>query len=35
MPRHTGVSHFMLTVTDLDVSTRFYADVMGLLPLLD
>jgi len=25
----------MLTVTDLDVSTRFYADVMGLLPLLD
>ncbi len=35
MPRHTGVDHFMLTVTDLDVSTRFYADVMGLLPLLD
>ena len=35
MPTHTGVDHFMLTVTDLDVSTRFYADVMGLLPLLD
>lgn len=35
MPRHTGVDHVMLTVTDLDVSTRFYADVMGLLPLLD
>ncbi len=35
MPRHTGVSHFTFTVTDLEVSTRFYADVMGLLPLLD
>ena len=35
MPRHTGVDHFALTVTDLDVSTRFYADVLGLVPLLD
>ena len=35
MPRHTGVDHFALTVTDLDASTRFYEDVMGLLPLLD
>ena len=35
MPRHTGVDHLTLTVTDLDVSTRFYEEVMGLLPLLD
>ncbi len=35
MPRFSGVDHFVLTVTDLDVSTTFYADVMGLLPLLD
>ena len=35
MPRHHGVDHFTLTVTDLDASTRFYSEVMGLLPLLD
>ena len=35
MPRFTGVDHVVLTVTDLDVSTRFYDEVMGLLPLLD
>jgi catechol 2,3-dioxygenase-like lactoylglutathione lyase family enzyme len=35
MPSHTGVDHFTLTVTDLQVSTQFYADVMGMLPLLD
>jgi catechol 2,3-dioxygenase-like lactoylglutathione lyase family enzyme len=35
MPRFTGVDHVVLTVTDLDVSTTFYSEVMGLLPLLD
>ena len=35
MPRHSGVDHLTLTVTDLDVSTQFYEEVMGLLPLLD
>ena len=35
MPRFTGVDHVVLTVTDLEVSTAFYGDVMGLLPLLD
>ena len=35
MPRFTGVDHVVLTVTDLEVSTAFYRDVMGLLPLLD
>ena len=35
MPRFTGVDHVVLTVTDLEVSTAFYSDVMGLLPLLD
>ena len=35
MPKFTGVDHFVLTVTDLDVSVRFYSEVMGLLPLLD
>ena len=35
MPRFTGVDHVVLTVTDLEVSTAFYGDVIGLLPLLD
>jgi glyoxylase I family protein len=35
MPAFTGVDHVVLTVTDLDASTRFYSEVMGLLPLLD
>ena len=35
MPRFTGVDHVVLTVTDLEVSTAFYREVMGLLPLLD
>jgi catechol 2,3-dioxygenase-like lactoylglutathione lyase family enzyme len=35
MPAFTAVDHVVLTVTDLDASTRFYSEVMGLLPLLD
>src|SRR5213592_1964341 len=35
MPRLSRIDHVTLTVTDLDVSTRFYEEVMGLLPLLD
>ena len=35
MPRFTGVDHVVLTVTDLEVSTAFYGEVIGLLPLLD
>lgn len=30
-----GVDHFALTVTDLDVSQRFYTEVLGFLALLD
>lgn len=32
MVRFTGVDHFALTVTDLEVSTRFYRDVLDFLP---
>ena len=35
MPSFAGVNHVALTVTDLECSTRFYADVLGLLPVLD
>ena len=35
MPRFTGVDHVVLTVTDLEASTTFYGEVMGLLSLLD
>ena len=30
-----GVNHIALTVTDLDVSQRFYTDVLGFLAVLD
>ena len=35
MPGLAGVDHVTLTVTNLDVSTAFYQDVMGLLPVLE
>ena len=35
MPPFAGVNHFALSVTDLDVSQRFYSEVLGLLPVLD
>lgn len=35
MPPFTGVSHVALRVTDLDVSQRFYTEVLDFLLLLD
>lgn len=35
MPSFAGVNHFALTVTDLDVSQRFYTEVFGLVAVLD
>jgi catechol 2,3-dioxygenase-like lactoylglutathione lyase family enzyme len=35
VPSFAGVNHFALTVTDLDVSQRFYTEVLGFLPVLD
>lgn len=35
MPPFAGVNHFALSVTDLDVSERFYTDVIGLVVVLD
>jgi glyoxylase I family protein len=35
MPGFAGVDHLSLTVTDLDVSERFYADVLGFGRLMD
>ncbi|HET6967616.1 MAG TPA: VOC family protein [Ornithinibacter sp.] len=35
MPSFTGVNHVALTVTDLDVSERFYRDVLGFRRALD
>lgn len=31
----SGVNHFALSVSDLDVSQRFYTDVLGFLAVLD
>lgn len=31
----SAVDHATLTVTDLDLSERFYADVLGLVPVFD
>ncbi|WP_111768775.1 VOC family protein [Nakamurella deserti] len=35
MVQFEGVNHVALTVTDLDVSERFYCDVLGLTMVLD
>ena len=35
MVEFAGVNHFALSVSDLDVSQRFYSRVLGFLPLLD
>jgi len=35
MPTFSGVNHVALTVTDLDVSERFYTDVLGFRRVLD
>jgi glyoxylase I family protein len=35
MPAFAGVNHFALSVTDLDRSTKFYTEVLGLLAVLD
>ncbi len=35
MPNFAGVNHVALTVTDLDVSERFYVDVLGFRRALD
>jgi catechol 2,3-dioxygenase-like lactoylglutathione lyase family enzyme len=35
MPNFAGINHVALTVTDLDVSERFYLDVLGFRRALD
>ena len=35
MPAFAGINHLALTVRDLDVSTRFYRDVLGFVVVLD
>ena len=35
MPQFRGVNHFALSVTDLDRSTAFYTEVLGLVAVLD
>ena len=35
MPSFAGVNHVALTVTDLDVSERFYTEVLGFRRVLD
>ena len=35
MPQFSGINHFALTVRDLDVSERFYCDLLGFMLVLD
>jgi len=35
MPRFAGIDHLSLSVTDLDVSERFYTEVLGFLLVVD
>jgi glyoxylase I family protein len=35
VPAFAGVNHFALSVTDLERSTRFYTEVLGLVAVLD
>lgn len=35
MPAFAGINHVALSVTDLDVSQRFYTEVLGFLAVLD
>ncbi len=35
MPQFSGINHFALTVRDLDVSQRFYCDLLGFMLVLD
>ena len=35
MPQFAGINHVALSVTDLDVSQRFYTEVLGFLAVLD
>jgi glyoxylase I family protein len=35
VPQFSGINHFALTVRDLDVSERFYCDLLGFMLVLD
>jgi glyoxylase I family protein len=35
VPEFAGINHLALTVTDLDVSQRFYCDLLGFVVVLD
>ena len=35
MPQFSGINHFALTVRDLDVSERFYCELLGFILVLD
>ena len=35
MPTFAGVDHLALTVTDLDVSQRFYTELFGFVVVMD
>ena len=35
MPQFAGINHLALTVSDLEVSTAFYCDLLGFISVLD